>query len=83
MPETRPSPREVVYAHRRKEAIADQLETLPPERAEAFATGRVLDCSLEVRATDRNVRRVRFAHLPLETPVARAPIRLQPREAQR
>lgn len=55
MPETRPSPRDALYSRRRKEAIRELLEALPPEQGEAFAMRVVLGCSLEEIATQCEV----------------------------
>lgn len=46
------SPREDVFARRRKEALRSLLEELPTEQAEAFAMRIVLGCSLEEIAAE-------------------------------
>jgi RNA polymerase sigma factor (sigma-70 family) len=89
MPETRPCPRDVIVAKRRKQAIRELLGELPPEQAEAFAMRIVLGCSLEEIATHcgaplNTIRsRLRIAKERLRARIESDPVLLETLEMQR
>jgi RNA polymerase sigma-70 factor (ECF subfamily) len=88
IPGTRPSPRDVVNAHRRKEIIRELLEQLPEEQAEALAMRIVLGCSLDEIATHSGVplntvrSRLRIAKERLKVKIESDPVLLETLEMQ-
>lgn len=89
MPASRPSPRELVHARRRKETIRELLEQLPPEQGETFAMRIVLGCSLDEIARHTGVplntvrSRLRLAKERLKAKIESDPVLLETLEMQR